>query len=651
MKFEIVSSKKPTGDQPQAIKSLVQGVRDGLRTQILLGVTGSGKTFTMANIIEKLGRPALIIAHNKTLAAQLCNEFRELFPNNSVNYFVSYYDYYQPEAYIVSSDTYIEKELQLNEEIDRLRHSATCSLFERKDVIVVASVSCIYGLGEPQEYLSQSISLRPGMKIKRDDVARKLIDIQYKRNDMEFARGTFRMKGDVLDVFPSSSAENLIRIEFFDDEIESISEIEAISGKKLAQLSHEIIFPATHYVVDQTKMDDILNIIREDLDKQVNVLLSRGAILEAERLKQRVNYDIEMMAEMGYCNGIENYSRYFDGRKPGQAPYTLLDYFPDDFILFIDESHMTIPQIRAMFNGDRARKDSLVDYGFRLPSAYDNRPLTFEEFEQRFSQVICVSATPGPYEKERADNIAEQIIRPTGLLDPKIDVRPTKNQIDDLMAEIKKTKANGGRVLVTTLTKKMAESLSSYLAEHKIKVTYLHSEIKTLERMEIINSLRRGEVDVLIGINLLREGLDIPEVELVAILDADKEGFLRSEGALVQTIGRAARNQNGHVIMYADTITESMEKAINETNRRRTIQQEYNKKHGIVPKTIKKEIQETISVKKKIVLTDNILAENIPKTIETLRAQMKMAAKDLDFEKAIELREQITALEKTLAKK
>lgn len=651
MKFEIVSSKKPTGDQPQAIKSLVQGVRDGLRTQILLGVTGSGKTFTMANIIEKLGRPALIIAHNKTLAAQLCNEFRELFPNNSVNYFVSYYDYYQPEAYIVSSDTYIEKELQLNEEIDRLRHSATCSLFERKDVIVVASVSCIYGLGEPQEYLSQSISLRPGMKIKRDDVARKLIDIQYKRNDMEFARGTFRMKGDVLDVFPSSSAENLIRIEFFDDEIESISEIEAISGKKLAQLSHEIIFPATHYVVDQTKMDDILNIIREDLDKQVNVLLSRGAILEAERLKQRVNYDIEMMAEMGYCNGIENYSRYFDGRKPGQAPYTLLDYFPDDFILFIDESHMTIPQIRAMFNGDRARKDSLVDYGFRLPSAYDNRPLTFEEFEQRFSQVICVSATPGPYEKERADNIAEQIIRPTGLLDPKIDVRPTKNQIDDLMAEIKKTKANGGRVLVTTLTKKMAESLSSYLAEHKIKVTYLHSEIKTLERMEIINSLRRGEVDVLIGINLLREGLDIPEVELVAILDADKEGFLRSEGALVQTIGRAARNQNGHVIMYADTITESMEKAINETNRRRTIQQEYNKKHGIVPKTIKKEIQETISVKKKIVLTDNILAENIPKTIETLRAQMKMAAKELDFEKAIELREQITALEKKLAKK
>jgi len=651
MKFEIVSDKKPTGDQPQAIKSLVQGVRDGLRTQILLGVTGSGKTFTMANIIEKVGRPALVIAHNKTLAAQLCNEFRELFPNNSVNYFVSYYDYYQPEAYIVSSDTYIEKELQLNEEIDRLRHSATCSLFERKDVIVVASVSCIYGLGEPQEYLNQSISLRPGMKIKRDDVARKLIDIQYKRNDMEFARGTFRMKGDVLDIFPSSSSENLIRIEFFDDEIEAISEVEAISGRKIAELSHEIIFPATHYVVDPSKMDDILKIIREDLDKQVNLLMARGAILEAERLKQRVNYDIEMMAEMGYCSGIENYSRYFDGRKPGQPPYTLLDYFPDDFLLFIDESHMTIPQIRAMFNGDRARKDSLVDYGFRLPSAYDNRPLTFDEFEQRFSQLICVSATPGPYEKERADNVVEQIIRPTGLLDPKIEVRPTKGQIEDLMGEIEKVRANGGRVLVTTLTKKMAESLSSYLAEHKIKVTYLHSEIKTLERMEIINSLRRGEVDVLIGINLLREGLDIPEVELVAILDADKEGFLRSEGALVQTIGRAARNQNGHVLMYADTITESMEKAISETNRRRGIQEEYNKKYGIIPKTIKKEIQEGITVKKKLVISDEIAVENIPKTIETLRAQMRVAAKELDFEKAIELREQIALLEKKLSKK
>ena len=650
MEFKIVSDKKPTGDQPQAIKSLVDGVKDGLRTQILLGVTGSGKTFTMANIIEKVGRPALVIAHNKTLAAQLCNEFRELFPNNSVNYFVSYYDYYQPEAYIVASDTYIEKELQLNEEIDKLRHQATCSLFERKDVIVVASVSCIYGLGEPEEYRAQSISLRPGMKIKRDEIARKLVDIQYKRNDIEFARGTFRMKGDVLDIFPSSSSENLIRIEFFDDEIESISEIEAVSGRKLATLSHEIIFPATHYVVDPSKMDKILEIIREDLNKQVEKLLSEGKILEAERLKQRVNYDIEMMAEMGYCQGIENYSRYFDGRKPGQPPYTLLDYFPDDFLLFIDESHMTIPQIRAMFNGDRARKDSLVDYGFRLPSAYDNRPLTFEEFEKRFSQLICVSATPGTYEKERADNVAEQIIRPTGLLDPKVDVRPSKNQIEDLMKEIKRTKENGGRVLVTTLTKKMAESLSSYLAEHKIKVTYLHSEIKTLERMDIINSLRRGEQDVLVGINLLREGLDIPEVELVAILDADKEGFLRSEGSLIQTIGRAARNAKGRVIMYADEMTESMQNAINETNRRREIQENYNKKHGIVPKTIKKDIQETIKVRQKIVITDEISVENIPQTIEKIKSQMRAAAKELDFEKAIEYREQIAALEKKLNK-
>ena len=650
MKFEIVSDKKPTGDQPAAIKSLVEGVQSGLRTQILLGVTGSGKTFTMANIIKQVGRPALVIAHNKTLAAQLCNEFRELFPNNSVNYFVSYYDYYQPEAYIVSSDTYIEKELQMNEEIDKLRHSATCSLFERKDVIVVASVSCIYGLGEPGEYQKQSISLRPGMKIARDEIVRRLIDIQYRRNDVEFSRGTFRVKGDVLDIFPSSSSERIVRVEFFDDEIESISEVEAISGHKLATLEHEVIFPATHYVVSGEKMLETLELIREDLDKQINVLLARGAILEAERLKQRVNYDLEMMAEMGYCNGIENYSRYFDGRKPGEAPFTLLDYFPDDFLLFVDESHMTIPQIRAMFNGDRARKDSLVDYGFRLPSAYDNRPLTFEEFENKFSQIICVSATPGPYEKERADNIAEQIIRPTGLLDPEIEVRPTKGQIDDLEKEIEKVRERGGRVLVTTLTKKMAESLSTYLSEHKIKVTYLHSEIKTLERMEIINSLRRGEVDVLVGINLLREGLDIPEVELVAILDADKEGFLRSEGALVQTVGRAARNANGRVIMYADVVTESMEKAIEETKRRRQIQQAYNQKHGIVPKTIKKDIQEAIAVRKKIVISDRIELENIPKMIEKTRAQMKIAVGKLDFEKAIELRDQIAELEKKLAK-
>ncbi len=648
MKFKIVSNKKPTGDQPKAIKSLVQGVRDGLRTQVLLGVTGSGKTFTMANIIEQLGRPALIIAHNKTLAAQLCNEFKELFPNNSVNYFVSYYDYYQPEAYIVSSDTYIEKELQLNEEIDKLRHSATCSLFERNDVIIVASVSCIYGLGEPKEYRAQAISLRPKMQVRRDDVIRKLIDIQYKRNDIEFSRGTFRVKGDVLDIFPSYSSENIIRIEFFDNEIEQISEIEAISGKKLATFEHQVIFPATHYVVDPSKMEETLNIIKQDLDKQVNLLTAKGSILEAERLKQRVNYDIEMMSEMGYCSGIENYSRYFDGRNPGEPPYTLLDYFPDDFIMFIDESHMTIPQIRAMFNGDRARKDNLVDYGFRLPSAYDNRPLTFEEFEKKFSQLICVSATPGNYEKEHADNIVEQIIRPTGLLDPIIEVKPTKGQIEDLIKEIADVVTDGGRVLVTTLTKKLAESLTTFLSDKKIKVAYLHSEIKTLERMDIINQLRKGEKDVLIGINLLREGLDIPEVQLVSILDADKEGFLRSEGALIQTIGRAARNAKGRVIMYADSLTESMRKAIEETNRRRKIQMEYNKKHGIIPKTIIKNIQDTISIKKKIVLTDDISIDSVPKQIDKLKTEMRIAVKNLDFEKAIEIRDNIAVLEKKL---
>ena len=648
MKFKIVSNKKPTGDQPKAIKSLVQGVRDGLRTQVLLGVTGSGKTFTMANIIEQLGRSALIIAHNKTLAAQLCNEFKELFPNNSVNYFVSYYDYYQPEAYIVSSDTYIEKELQLNEEIDKLRHSATCSLFERNDVIIVASVSCIYGLGEPKEYRAQAISLRPKMQVRRDDVIRKLIDIQYKRNDIEFSRGTFRVKGDVLDIFPSYSSENIIRIEFFDNEIEQISEIEAISGKKLATFEHQVIFPATHYVVDPSKMEETLNIIKQDLDKQVNLLTAKGSILEAERLKQRVNYDIEMMSEMGYCSGIENYSRYFDGRNPGEPPYTLLDYFPDDFIMFIDESHMTIPQIRAMFNGDRARKDNLVDYGFRLPSAYDNRPLTFEEFEKKFSQLICVSATPGNYEKEHADNIVEQIIRPTGLLDPIIEVKPTKGQIEDLIKEIADVVTDGGRVLVTTLTKKLAESLTTFLSDKKIKVAYLHSEIKTLERMDIINQLRKGEKDVLIGINLLREGLDIPEVQLVSILDADKEGFLRSEGALIQTIGRAARNSKGRVIMYADSLTESMRKAIEETNRRRKIQMEYNKKHGIIPKTIIKNIQDTISIKKKIVLTDDIGIDSVPKQIDKLKTEMRMAVKNLDFEKAIEIRDNIAVLEKKL---
>ena len=561
-KFKIVSDKVPKGDQPEAIASIVEGLEDGLRTQILLGVTGSGKTFTMANIIEKVQRPTIVIAHNKTLAAQLCNEFRELFPNNAVNYFVSYYDYYQPEAYIVSSDTYIEKDLAINEEIDKLRHSATCSLFERKDVIIVASVSCIYGLGEPTEYHNMAISLRPDMEIGRDEVINKLVNNQFKRNDIEFARGTFRVRGDVLDIFPAQNNEICLRVEFFGDTIEKISEVEAISGKAISSLEHVAIYPATHYVVDTDKLEPCLKQIEEDMLFEVEEFKKQGKILEAERLRQRTSYDIEMIREMGYTTGIENYSRYFDGRKPGQMPFTLLDYFPDDYLMFIDESHITIPQIKAMYNGDKARKDNLVGYGFRLSSAYDNRPLRFEEFEQKIGQLVCVSATPGPYELERADNVAEQIIRPTGLLDPKVEVRPTKNQIDDLMSEVNKTIASGGRVLVTTLTKKMAENLSAYLVEHGIKTTYLHSEIKTMERLEILEALRSGETDVVVGINLLREGLDLPEVSLVCILDADKEGFLRSSGALIQTIGRAARNSEGRVIMYADTITGNMKKLL-----------------------------------------------------------------------------------------
>jgi len=643
-KFELISKMKPSGDQPSAINSLVDGLNDGLRTQIMLGVTGSGKTFTMANIIEKMNRPTLVIAHNKTLAAQLCNEFRELFPNNAVNYFVSYYDYYQPEAYIVSSDTYIEKELSINDEIDKLRHSATCSLFERRDVIIVASVSCIYGLGEPSEYHSMAISLRPGQEISRDEVILKLVSNQYKRNDIDFIRGTFRVRGDVIDIFPASSSEYAIRVEFFGDEIDKISEIEVVTSKAVSNLEHVAIYPASHYAVGSEKLESCLKNIEDDMDKEVKDLEARGKLIEAARLKQRTSYDIEMMREMGYTNGIENYSRYFDGRRPGEMPYTLLDYFPDDMLVFIDESHMTIPQIRAMFNGDRARKNNLVEFGFRLKSAYDNRPLTFEEWESKISQMVCVSATPGPYELSHADNTAELVIRPTGLLDPEVEVRPIKGQIDDLLGELNKVITSGGRALVTTLTKKMAESLSAYLAEHKIKTTYLHSEIVTMERIGIINALRSGETDVIVGINLLREGLDLPEVKLVAILDADKEGFLRSSGSLIQTIGRAARNAEGKVIMYADNITDSMKQAIDETNRRRKKQSEYNKKHGIIPKTIVKNIRNTLAITKTIDEENPKTAKDYTNKIEELSALMDISVKSLDFERAIELRDEIVRL-------
>ena len=640
--FQIVSDKVPRGDQESAISSLVQGLNDGLRTQILLGVTGSGKTYTMANIIERVNRPTLLIAHNKTLAAQLCNELRELFPNNMVGYFVSYYDYYQPEAYIVSSDTYIEKEQSINEEIDKLRHSATCALFERRDVIIVASVSCIYGLGEPKEYARLAVSLRPGMQIERDAVISKLVDIQYKRNEIDFVRSTFRVKGDVLDIFPSNQSTAFIRVDFFGDEIEKISEIDAVTGNVLHTLQHVAIFPASHYATSSEKMQACLARIEADMEEEVQAMHDAGKILEAERLKQRVSYDIEMMREVGYCSGIENYSRYFDGREIGEAPYTLMDYFPDDFLLLIDESHITIPQIRAMYNGDKARKDNLVQYGFRLKSAYDNRPLKFEEWEQKWHQMIAVSATPGPYELQRQDNIAEQIIRPTGLLDPEIEVRPTKGQMDNIMDELNKNIAAGGRTLITTLTKNMAEKLTDYLKEQGFKVSYLHSEVKTMERLEIINKLRKGVVDIIVGINLLREGLDMPEVRRVLILDADKEGFLRSEGALIQTIGRAARNAEGKVILYADVITESMQKAILETQRRRALQDAYNKKHGITPKTIIKPIQNTLSITTKEEKSYD--AKNIRKQIETIKAMLKVAVNNLDFEQAIELRDQLQAL-------
>ena len=648
--FELVSKYKPTGDQPEAIRLLTEGVNNGLRTQVLLGVTGSGKTFTMANVIANLNRPALVIAHNKTLAAQLCNEFREFFPNNRVEFFVSYYDYYQPEAYIPSSDTYIEKDLSINDEIDKLRHSATCSLSERSDTIVVASVSCIYGLGAPEEYYRLALSLRPNQDITINEVIRKLVSIQYVRKDVDFTRSSFRVRGDTLDIFPSGNSEIYIRVEFFGDTIERICECEFITGKVVSDLKHAVIFPASHYAVEFEKLNKAIAIIERDKEEEVRIFKEDGKLIEAQRLNERTNYDVEMMREIGFCKGIENYSRYFDGRDIGEPPFTLLDYFPKDFILFIDESHMTIPQIGAMSNGDRARKTNLVEYGFRLKSAFDNRPLTFKEFDERVGQMICVSATPAPYELKNAGQVVEQLIRPTGLIDPLIEVRKTKNQIDDLLVEINNVIKQKGRVLITTLTKKMAESLTEYLKENGVKVRYMHSDIDTLERIEIVSGLRTGEFDVLCGINLLREGLDLPEVRLVAILDADKEGFLRSETSLIQTIGRAARNADGKVIMYADTITGSMQRAISETERRRKIQDDYNKKHGIVPKTIIKEVKNTLEITKKVDNTKNIKKEDIPSEIEKLKALMKVASDSLDFEKCIELRDTITKLKLKLRK-
>ena len=645
-KFQLVSKFKPCGDQPQAIDELVDGLNDGLRTQVLLGVTGSGKTFTMANVIERVQRPALVIAHNKTLAAQLCNEFREFFPHSRVEFFVSYYDYFQPEAYIPRSDTYIEKDLAINDEIDKLRHSATASLCERRDTIVVASVSCIYGLGAPIEYYSQAVSLREGESYDRDELIDKLVSIQYKRNDVDFVRSAFRVRGDVIDIFPAANTDTAIRVEFFGDDVERISEIDALTCKPLKDLKHVMIFPASHYVVGGDK-EAVLSRILKDKEEQKKFFEEQGKFIEAQRIDERVNYDVEMIREIGYCSGIENYSRYFDGRAVGQPPYTLMDFFKSDYITFIDESHMTIPQIRAMYNGDRARKKNLVDYGFRLPAAYDNRPLTFDEFDKRIKQLVCISATPAEYELAVSDKVVEQLIRPTGLIDPPIEIRQTKNQIDDLIGEINAVTESGGRTLVTTLTKKMAESLTEYLREVNIKVKYMHSDIDTLERIEIIKGLRLGEFDVLVGINLLREGLDLPEVKLVAILDADKEGFLRSETSLVQTVGRAARNSESRVIMYADNMTGSMQRAINETNRRRQKQQEYNEKNGITPKTIIKPIVSTLEISKKAT-TEKKEPQDIKAEIEKLNLKMRQAADMLDFEAAIRLRDEISSLKKQL---
>jgi len=655
--FKIVSDFKMCGDQIDAVDKLVKGLNRGYRHQTLLGVTGSGKTFTMANVIERVQRPTLVIAHNKTLAAQLCSEFREFFPNNAVEYFVSYYDYYQPEAYIPSTDTYIEKDSSINDEIDKLRHSATAALFERRDVIIVASVSCIYGLGDPEDYTELMISLRPGMQRDLREIMRKLVDIQYERNEVDFKRGRFRVRGDVLEIFPPDSTERVLRVEFFGDEIERISEVDYLTGEVLGVRTHAAIFPANHYATTRAKMLRAISSIEQELEERLNELREQDKLLEAQRLEQRTRYDLEMLQEIGFCQGIENYSRHISGRAPGSPPYTLLDYFPEDFLVIIDESHVSIPQIGAMYNGDRSRKESLVEYGFRLPSAFDNRPLRFEEFEKKVKQAIYVSATPGKYEQRYSQQIVEQIIRPTGLIDPEVIVRPVKEQIDDLIGEISKRVAKQQRVLVTTLTKKMAEDLTSYLKELDFKVEYLHSDVETLERTEIIRNLRLGVFDVLVGINLLREGLDLPEVALVAILDADKEGFLRSETSLIQTIGRAARNVEGTVIMYADVITDSMQKAISETNRRRKIQMEYNEKNGITPTSIQKAVRDTLETLKVAEegtpydftqSAEQLNEKDLTQLMDKLEKEMKEAARDLQFERAASLRDKLLELKKLM---
>lgn len=657
MEFKLHSEYKPTGDQPEAIKELTEGFKNGKKFQTLLGVTGSGKTFTMANVIQNLGKPTLVLAHNKTLAAQLYSEFKEFFPENAVEYFVSYYDYYQPEAYVPSSDTYIEKDSSINDEIDKLRYSATAALIERRDVIIVSSVSCIYGLGDPSDYKEMMISLRPGMIKDRDEVIKKLIEIQYDRNDIDFQRGTFRVRGDTLEIFPVASSQKAIRVEFFGDEIDRISEIDVLTGEILGTRSHVSIFPASHYITPPEKMKIALKRIEDELEQRLKELRSEDKLLEAQRLEQRTNYDLEMMREMGFCSGIENYSRHLSLRAAGSTPSTLLDFFPEDFLMIVDESHVTIPQVRAMYEGDRSRKTTLVDYGFRLPSALDNRPLKFEEFEKKINRMLFVSATPSKYEAAHSQSTVEQIIRPTGLLDPEIELKPVAGQIDDLLVQSRKTAEQGNKVLVTTLTKKMAERLTDFLKDAGVRVRYLHSDIDTLERLEIIRDLRMDVFDVLVGINLLREGLDIPEVSLVAILDADKEGFLRSETSLIQTIGRAARNSKGRVIMYADTITDSMRRAIDETERRRTIQQRYNKEHGITPKTIQKKVYDIIQatkaadeevsfgLKKDI---ESMNKEEILKEIKRLDKEMKNAARDLQFERAAQLRDIIIEMKKSL---
>ena len=643
--FKLVSDFKPQGDQPQAIETLVDGVKKGEKYQTLLGVTGSGKTFTMANIIAQCEKPTLILAHNKTLAAQLYSEFKEFFPENAVEFFVSYYDYYQPEAYIPQTDTFIEKDASINDEIDKLRHSATFALFERRDVIIISSVSCIYGLGDPEDYQSLMISLRVGMEKDREELLKKLVEIQYERNDLNFVRNKFRVRGDVVEIFPANNGENAIRVEFFGDEIERISEVNVLTGKVVGYRNHAVISPASHYVTTSDKMEIAIEAILEEMRERVKYFQDNNMLIEAQRIEQRTEYDVEMMREIGFCQGIENYSRVISGRAPGSAPYTLLDYFPDDFLMIIDESHVTVSQVRGMYNGDRARKDSLVRYGFRLPSAYDNRPLKFDEFEERMNQVIFTSATPGDYEREHSSVIAEQVIRPTGLLDPKIEVRPIENQIDDLIGEINKRVEKNARVLVTTLTKKMAEDLTDYLSNAGIKVRYMHSDIKTIERTEIIRDLRLGEFDVLVGINLLREGLDLPEVSLIAILDADKEGFLRGETSLVQTIGRAARNAEGMVIMYADNITGSMQRAMDETARRRTLQEKFNEEHGITPKTVIKNVRGAISGLE-AAEDEEPAEEDIEVMIANLKSEMLAFAENLEFERAAELRDRIKKLEK-----